>query len=238
MYLKHSRLESPPETFRTNSRIRSCIGHTGKLTVVALACLALFVGGAYAKGGGGTAKPPAGNAGGGGAVPPPPPAPADPVCPIDPTQCPPAISAPVFSVNQGAIHQFTTVGFLQNATVSGVNCPGLPPSQWGGTVAINGLTITIPCNMIVQFPAATFTWADLFDPTKVTSAQTPLTSLSLPASGATFGPGAFLYPSTEFRIDGNLVGPQHIAALVYISQQSLHYRLRLYEWRDFHRERS
>ena len=48
-----------------------------------------------------------------------------------------------------------------------------------------------------------------------------LPSLKLPVSGATFGAGVFQFPSTELTIDGNIVGTQHIAGLVYISQQSL-----------------
>ena len=86
---------------------------------------------------------------------------------------------------------------------------------------INGLTIKIPCNTILQMPAATFTWADIFDPTKFQSASIPVPSVTLPASGTAFGAGALSLPSTEIRIDGNIVGGQHIAGLVYVSQQSL-----------------
>src|SRR6202012_2392573 len=56
---------------------------------------------------------------------------------------------------------------------------------------------------------------------KVATTQLALPSLSLPASGATFGGGTFLYPSTEITINGNIVGTRHIAGLVFIAQQSL-----------------
>lgn len=157
------------------------------------------------------------NAAGGTATPP---APGTGTPPALATQAPP-VPNPVFSAPMGQIHGFTTVGFIQNATVSGANCPSLDPAQWGGTAVINGLTITIPCNTILQMPAATFTWADLFNPAKFKSAITPPADLSLPTSGGTFGNGTFAFPSTEIRIDGNIVAGQYIAGLVYISQQSL-----------------
>ena len=152
----------------------------------------------------------------------------DPTCPgfgqgtqTDPNQCPPVPPAPVFTAALGQIHQFHIVGFIQNATVSSANCPGLPASQWGGTAVVNGVTITIPCNTTLQFPANTFTWADMFDPTKIFSTQTPPPGLTLPLSAATFGAGVFQYPTTEITIDGNLVGTQYISGLITISQQSL-----------------
>lgn len=183
--------------------------------VAVAACICLGIADGSAKGGGGTAKPPGGG-GGGGATPPPPPAAGNP-----PVPAPPVVAAPVFTAPLGTIHAFTAIGFIQNATVSGANCPNLAKSQWGGTATVNGLTITIPCNTTLQFPAATFTWADMFDPTKVTSTQTPLATLPLPASGATFGNGTFAFPSVEMRIEGNQVGSNYIAGLIYISQQSV-----------------
>jgi hypothetical protein len=55
----------------------------------------------------------------------------------------------------------------------------------------------------------------------VTTTAAVAPSLNLPVSGAAFGAGVFQFPSTELTIDGNIVGTQHIAGLVYISQQSL-----------------
>jgi hypothetical protein len=176
------------------------------LAMAIAACRLLSTDPTLAKGG--TAKPPGGT--------PPPPAAGNP--PVPPA---PVVPGPVFSAPLNTLHGFTAIGFIQNATLSGAKCPGVPASLWGGTATINGLTITIPCRTILQFPAATFSWADMFDPTKVTSTQSPLASLALPPSGATFGGTTFLYPSTEMRIEGNQVGTDYIAGLVYISQQSL-----------------
>lgn len=134
---------------------------------------------------------------------------------------PPPVNPPVFSAPPATIHGFTTIGFIQNATVSGDLCPALPSRQWGGTATINNIKVVIPCNTVVQMPAATFTWADLFDPTQFQSAQSPSASLSLPASGTATGSGTFAFPSTEITINGNIVGSEYIAGLVYISQQSL-----------------
>ena len=134
---------------------------------------------------------------------------------------PPAPDVPPVSFDAAApadVHGFTAIGFIQNATVSNANCPALPPSQWGGTAVIDNITITIPCNMIVQMPAATYTWADLLNPASFGSTQNPPASLTLASTQAS---PQFSFPSTEMRIDGNVVAGSHIAGLVYISQQSL-----------------
>ena len=133
----------------------------------------------------------------------------------------PAPDLPAVSFDAAApsdVHGFTAIGFIQNATVSGVDCPTLPPSQWGGTAVIDSITITIPCNMIVQMPAATFTWADLLNPSSFGSIQAPPASLTLASTQST---PQFSFPSTEMHVDGNVVAGRHIAGLVFISQQSL-----------------
>ncbi len=102
---------------------------------------------------------------------------------------------PTFT-NMGNTHGFDLTGFLQDATSDGC----------GGTATLNGITITIPCGMIVQMPANTLTWNEMVNP--VPSAP----SLTLTSTD---------YPSTEFTVTGNIVGGQYIAGLVYVSQQSL-----------------
>src|SRR5476651_163864 len=126
---------------------------------------------AYAAGGGGTAKPPKA---------PPPPAPVVVVVPP-----PPAVPAPVFSAAVTDIHGFSVTGFIQDATVSGARCSDLPSSQWGGTAVVNGLKITVPCNTILQMPAAAFTWADLFDKTNFPEPLT-LWDIAAPSSSSVF----------------------------------------------------
>ena len=161
--------------------------------------VAVAAGAAYAKGG--TAKPP------------PAPPPPSPIVVVTPP--PPAVPAPVFSAAVTDIHGFDVTGFIQDATISGAACPGLPASQWGGTAVVNSLTITIPCNAVLQMPAATFTWADLFDKTTFPE---PLTLFDISATPSS---SVFKYPSTEISIVGNIVGGQHIAGLLLVSQQSL-----------------
>jgi hypothetical protein len=98
--------------------------------------------------------------------------------------------------------------------------------QRGGWALVNGMRIVIPCNSIVQMPAATFTWAELFSGEHGGVGVVPA-SLVLPNVVAAASPaaalttGGFMLPSTEMRVIGNTVGGQHIAGLVYISQQSL-----------------
>ncbi len=133
----------------------------------------------------------------------------------------PDLLPPIFSAPQQDIIGFTAIGFLKSATVSDALCPGLPKAQWGGTAVINEVTIIIPCNTVMQMPAATFTWANLFDAKQFATVLVPPASLTLPVSTRGDTRAAFRYPSTEIRIEGNIVAGQHIAGLVHISQQSL-----------------
>lgn len=124
---------------------------------------------------------------------------------------------------------FSITGFIQNLT-----CDALG----GGTVTINGLVITIPANLIVQFPANTLTWADAACPP---APARPILGPSLAIDGTggvpnpirTAQPGPIL-TSVEMRVEGNIVlnapggpaaaggvGAQHIAGLAYVSQQSV-----------------
>ena len=133
-------------------------------------------------------------------------------------------------------HGFTITGFIQRAFVSDgkpgsptSDCRDLPAVQQGGSVLVNGVTVVIPCNSIVQMPAATYSWAEAFDETKYTARL----ALSGEASSSNSGPGSvnsgpdgesvakFRYPSNEITINGNLVNGRYIAGLVYISQEKL-----------------
>lgn len=121
---------------------------------------------------------------------------------------------------------FNVIGFLQAATL---DAPG--DIMAGGTVTVNGQLIVIPRNTILQMPAATLTYAELFGlapkpyglgtgpvpPSGSVQAQTGLALSDVPTPLATY----------EFTILGNRVvdrtrGTDHfIAGLVFISQQSL-----------------
>jgi len=112
------------------------------------------------------------------------------------------------------IHGFDDTGFIQGATVdaSNANCPNTPadqPSRFGGTLTLNNGRILIPCNMVIQLPANTMTWADF-----VNGPASPDLSLgSLALGGAA--------PSFEMHAIGNTVGTRRIAGLLYASQQLL-----------------
>ena len=140
-------------------------------------------GGGGGGGGGGTAKPPAGG--------------TSPF--ITPT-----LPDPVFT-DPAAIHGFDVTGFIQDMTLdtTNVNCPGTTdPGHYGGTVQLNGVTITVPCNTVLQMPANTLTWADFV--------RGGTLALNKPTA----------YPSFEIHVIGNTVSNKQIAGLIFVSQQS------------------
>ncbi|WP_427005218.1 hypothetical protein [Pseudarthrobacter sp. H2] len=113
----------------------------------------------------------------------------------------PTLPTPAFSVPAAQLHGFNDTGLAQNATVSNADCPTAARAAQGGTVTLNGVLITIPCNLVVQMPANTLSWAQLFDGT---GGSAPLSTTDL-----------------ELQAVGNIVGTRHIAGLVFISQQSM-----------------
>ncbi|MVV51106.1 hypothetical protein EJA72_23105 [Pseudomonas sp. PB120] len=117
----------------------------------------------------------------------------------------PTLPNPVFT-NPDAIHGFDMTGFIQNMTLdsSNANCPNTSdPGRYGGTVELNGVTITVPCNTVLQMPANTLTWADFVRGGPLGLNKAPLS-----------------YPSFEIHVVGNTVGNKQIAGLIFVSQQS------------------
>ena len=113
---------------------------------------------------------------------------------------------PVTSVDPALIHGFDDTGFIQNATVdaTNANCANTTdPHRFGGTLTLNHGPVVVPCNLVIQMPANTFTWADFVH------------------GGPALGLGV-AYPSFEVRAVGNIVGARRIAGLLYASQQFLH----------------
>src|SRR3954451_2859689 len=179
--------------------------HPRRMTLVGLlatgaATCGLLVGpaGGLAKGGGGTAKPPAR-----GTI-------APWVVATLPT--PSGFGTPAGSVAAADLHGFDDTGLLEHATV---DAPSASCSNPGGTAVINGQTITIPCNMIVQMPANTLTWSDVVNGASVIDGF--VTGKLLNAVGG----GALEYAPYELHAVGNIVGGKQIAGLIYMSQQSL-----------------
>lgn len=139
------------------------------------------------------------------------------VFPVSPITPPPVVPT-----------QFDVVGYIQKASIEPSVCAPSDPRLAGGKVTVNGIEIIIPCNTILQMPATSLTWAELFDPSLVPANTTPSTSgLALADKGLTQGfpeptqPGSLPLPAYEIHIQGNIVKDKHIAGLVFISQQSL-----------------
>jgi hypothetical protein len=68
-------------------------------------------------------------------------------------------NAQVTVVNANVPAGFGQAGYIQAATL---DTPGDPNS--GGTLTMNGIKMIVPRNSVLQFPANTLHWADLFDP--------------------------------------------------------------------------
>ncbi|MDT4971619.1 MAG: hypothetical protein QOG22_1762, partial [Pseudonocardiales bacterium] len=112
------------------------------IPLAALALLAVPLNSDMASAAGGTAKPPPGA-----------------VAPF----VTPTLPDPLTSVDPALIHGFDDTGFIQNATVdaTNANCPNTTdPHRFGGTLTLNNGPIVVPCNLVIQMPANTFTWAD------------------------------------------------------------------------------
>jgi hypothetical protein len=108
---------------------------------------------------------------------------------------------------------FDIVGFIDAATVT----PEADGFSGGGTITVNGTTIVVPKNTLLQMPAFALTWQELFAmaPAPYGPTQSGLAKADTPAPSTTY----------EVRIQGNRVvkngQEQYIAGLVFIAQQSL-----------------
>ena len=128
--------------------------------------------------------------------------------------------------------QFDITGFIQEAGLDrdGTVCKASDPRLAGGAVKVNSITVTVPCNTILQMPAATLTWQELFSlaprdiglpigsdgiPTQTGLALSDTVNRAS-ASGYN-GP----LPSYEIHVQGNVINGRYIAGLIFISQQSL-----------------
>jgi|GEM_PF-1261860 len=135
--------------------------------------------------------------------------------------------------------QFDLVGYLEKATVDPTMCPNLDPRLWGGTAKINGQTLIIPCNLILQYPAFSSSWADMFTlaPKDIMPAGSTQSGLALGDTMATGTAGLLnmlwtpvpgepntynaALPGLEFHVVGNTINGQNIVGLMDVSQQSL-----------------
>ena len=162
-------------------------------------------------------------------------------------------SAPLVPPAPAVPAGFDITGFIQEASLdtTGAICNATHPRLAGGTVKLNGQSVVIPCNTILQLPAATMTWADLFrassglapsDIAPASQTGLALTDLIGPTATASIAldtaglltmktrsaASATLQtrsngalPSYEIRVVGNVVSGRYVAGLVFVSQQSL-----------------
>jgi hypothetical protein len=110
--------------------------------------------------------------------------------------------------------QFDILGFLDQATLD-PSCAANP--RCGGSLQVNGLTVMVPKETIVIFPANALTWQELF-------AQAPAPyglGVTPPASGLALADTPKPITTYEVHAIGNRVADTYIAGLIYIAQQSL-----------------
>jgi hypothetical protein len=125
--------------------------------------------------------------------------------------------------SQGGVAPFDMVGFIQFASVDSTCTRNANPSAQnppmpagcksaGGWLQINGHIIRVPQNTILQMPANTLTWEEVFEYNSVGSGD---------ESGLALTDGARLPGTFEAHVQGNVVNGLYIAGLIFISQQSL-----------------
>jgi hypothetical protein len=125
--------------------------------------------------------------------------------------------------SQGKVAPFDMVGFIQYASVDSACTRNSSPSAEnlpmpagckasGGWIQINGHVVRVPQNTILQMPANTLTWEEVFEYNSVGSGN---------ETGLALSDGARLPGTFEARVQGNIVNGTYIAGLIFISQQSL-----------------
>ncbi|MBZ5532367.1 MAG: hypothetical protein LAO20_13130 [Acidobacteriia bacterium] len=118
---------------------------------------------------------------------------------------------------------FEMTGFIQYASVDQLCIPNPNPTPAnppkpdgcktsGGWIQVNGMVIRVPANTIVQFPANTITWEEVFE----------FNSTGVPGeTGMALADTVRLPGTYEASVQGNIVNGQYISGLVFLSQQSL-----------------
>lgn len=116
---------------------------------------------------------------------------------------------------------FILIGYIQTFTL----CPaGITPCATSDPLAaasmkVNGVTIIIPANLIIQMPGSYLTAQDIFKGPQGSAIGTALANSGI-AMDDPRPAGAFFAPYTA-EITGNIVGNQFIAGLVTIGQVPL-----------------
>lgn len=118
---------------------------------------------------------------------------------------------------------FEMTGFIEYASVDQQCIPNANPTPAnppkpdgcktsGGWIQVNGMTVRVPANTIVQFPANTITWEETFE----------FNSTGVPGETGMALTDTVRLPGTyEASVQGNIVNGQYISGLIFLSQQSL-----------------
>jgi hypothetical protein len=114
--------------------------------------------------------------------------------------------------------RFVVVGHVQAATLdtAGEVCVPRHPLLAGGTLTVAGLSMVVPCNTVVQLPATSMTWAQLFDPAvaaPVAGAAGPLTPGQTGLALADVPPPS---PAFQAHATGNVVDGRYVVGLLNI----------------------
>ncbi len=142
--------------------------------------------------------------------------------------------------------QFFFTGFIQEATLDTTGAICTPTAQTaadgvtaldvsrlrGGTMTVNGIKMIVPCNTLLQLPAATMMWADLFDPATstpigsyigaATGAVPANPTVTLTKTGLALADNPMPFPSFAVNVNGNVVNGKYIVGLIVpVTQQDL-----------------
>jgi hypothetical protein len=122
---------------------------------------------------------------------------------------------------------FDMVGFLQDAGLGAPPTPGVPGQHLtfssanrtqSGWMSVNDHAILVPQNTVLQMPATSMTWADLFDPA---GAAAGVTAGGIQTGMALADVTPKLAGTYEIHVQGNIINGQYIAGLIFIAPQSL-----------------
>lgn len=133
---------------------------------------------------------------------------------------PPPAQVPAYAANPTG---FEMTGWIEYASVDQMCLPNPDPTPdnppkpdgcktAGGYLQVNGITVRVPSNTIVQFPANTITWEEVFElnPTGVAG-----------ETGMALADSVRLPGTYEATVLGNIVDGHYISGLVFLAQSSL-----------------
>jgi hypothetical protein len=118
---------------------------------------------------------------------------------------------------------FEMTGFIEFASVDQMCLPNANPTPAnppkpdgcktaGGFIQVNGVTVRVPANTVVEFPANTLTWEEVFE----------LNPLGVAGeSGMALADSSKLPGTYEATVLGNIVNGEYISGLVFLAQSSL-----------------